>query len=312
MSNLSAWKSTSTENVKSLDFRLKQEGYGRGLGLPGNVNWITFLPSILPILEYSSDINGGNPNKELELGSITLFGDEDLFRKKGIVAGIGVSGSGRAVYGQGKYLNYSMGSSYSYSPKHKIGMSKSFASLCSKNDVGKNYYLDGCLHSTAIDRDLASEVITSTSLNMAKLITDGNGRFHQASLGIGKYFTEEYQQNQISFKLDTFHCTGIYTSIKASFGEDVKNMHTMRHSLSAVVSTYFLKKPVNVFLHLSQSDGGRLLDVKRDETLKSINLTYMIHPIITLSLGYKNTTSNIDYFSEKGANFGIQFSPIYF
>lgn len=312
MSNVLTRTATDVMSAQALDYRLKQEGYERGIGLPGKISQATFSPFAAPILEYSSDINGGNPNKPLVLGSLTFVGDEDFFRKKGIVAGVGFGGNGRAIYGEGKYLDYSIGGSYAHSPKHDIGITRGFINICSKNDIGRNFYLDGCIAATQLNRELSDETTGTAALSVAKLLSEDKNRFHLASVGFRRYFEGEYEQNQISLRLETVHSSDFFTSLSILFGEGVENTLALRNSFSATVGTSFLNKPISASFSYSFSDGGRLLGFSREETTKAIILSYAVHPRINVTLGYRDTSSNIDYFSEDEVIFGLQFAPIRF
>lgn len=312
MSNLLAWASTNVGSAQALDYRLKQEGYDRGIGLPGIVKQLTFSPYVSPILEYSSDINGGNPSKPLVLGALTFVGDEDLFRKKGVLAGIGFGGNGRAIYGEGKYFDYSAGGSYTHSPTHDIGITRGFANFCSKNDIGGNFYLDGCLAASQLNRELADDTTGSATVSVAKLFSEGRKRFHKASIGLRRYFEDEYDQNQISLTLETLHFSELFSSFNISFGEAVENTLALRNSFSATVGTSFLNKPISASFSYSYSDGGRLLGFSREETTTVVSLAYTVHPRINVLIGYRDTRSNINYFSESEAIFGFQFAPIRF
>ncbi|MFU8864641.1 MAG: hypothetical protein ACNA7O_12065 [Rhodobacterales bacterium] len=312
LSNVLSMTATNIGAAQILDYRLKQEGYARGIGLPGIVDQASFVPFVSPIIEYSSDINGGNPNRPLVLGSLTFFGDEKFFRKTGMVAGFGLGGSGRYIYGEGRYLDYTIGGSYTHSPEHDIGIGRSFANVCSKNDIGGNFYLDGCITTSRLNRDLADEATSSASLTVAKLFSDGENRFHQASFGLRHLLNEEYKQKQIIVKLDTLNSTNLYTSFSASFGEPVENKLAMRHSFSGTVGTTLLKKPISASLSYAYSDGGRLLGFSREEKTKTISITYAVHPRVNVSVGYIDTSGDIDYFNKSEAIFSIQFSPIRF
>jgi len=312
MSSLLAWTATNVESALALDYRLKREGYSRGIGLPNRVKRLTFSPYISPVLEYSSDINGGNPNRPLVLGSLSFFGDDAFFRKNGVVAGVGFGGSGRALYGEGKYLDFSMGVSYAHSPELDIGIARGFANICSKNDIGKNFYIDGCLSTSRLNRDLADETTTSTTLSVAKLFSESDKRFNQVSLGIRRLFEDEFQQNQVVVKMDTLHNGDFYTSLNASFGETVTNTLTMRYSLEYIVGTTLFSKPIATSVSYSFSDGGQLLGFSREETTKFFNIVYTIHPSVNISVGYSQIVSSINYFNESGAIFGVQFAPIRF
>jgi hypothetical protein len=119
----------SLRTAQVVDYRLKQDGYERGLGLPGSVQQTTISPYATPIIDYSTNINVGNPNRPLVLGNLTFTGDETLLRKEGLVAGVGIGANGRRIYGEGKYVDYSLGASYAHSQEHDIGIGRTFANL---------------------------------------------------------------------------------------------------------------------------------------------------------------------------------------
>jgi len=312
LSNILSMTLTKVDSAQVLDYRLKQEGYARGVGLPGIVDQANFVPYVSPIIEYSSDINGGNPNKPLVLGSLTFFGDEEFFRKNGIVAGFVLGGSGRYIYDEGRYLDYSIGGKNTYSAEHDIGIARSFASLCSKNDIGQNFYLDGCLTASRLNRELLDETTSSASLSVAKLFSESDEHFNEVSVGLRRLFESEFEQGQIILKLDTLHDTGYFASLGASFGEAVEDRLAMRQSFNATVGANVRNKPLIASFSYSHSDGGRLFGFSRDDKTAAFNLTYAVHPNMNVSLGYSETNSSISYFDDSGAIFGVQFSPLRF
>lgn len=312
LSNLLSGTATDLQGAQTLDYRIKQEGYTRGIGLPGQVEQVSFSPYISPILEYNSDINGGNPDRPLVLGSLVFSGDDRFIRKDGVIAGLGIGGAGRVLYGAGKYLDYSLGASYAHSPTHDIGIIRGFANICSKNDIGRNLYLDGCLSTSRLNRELADEKSSSAAFSISKLFSESEKRFSMASLGIRRLFDEEYEQNQIVAKLDTLHDRGFHTGINVSFGEAVSNTLTMRHSVSATVGTMLFDRQISATFAYSYSEGGQLLGFARDETTKLVSVTYAVHPSFRISVGYRDTSSSIDYFNESESIIGVQFSPIRF
>jgi hypothetical protein len=122
----------SLRTVQVLDYRLKREGFSTGLGLKGRIKQTTFQPYLSPILKYSSNINGGNPEKPLVWGGNSFTGRPHLIKKKGVVIGAGIGTSGRSLYGRGKYINMNIDASYAHSPAHHIGIATLSASACAK------------------------------------------------------------------------------------------------------------------------------------------------------------------------------------
>jgi len=299
-------------DVILLDTLLKQEGYERGLGLPDAVKQTTFSPFIAPILEYSTDINGGNPNRPLVLGNLTFTGDETLLRKEGLVAGVGVGANGRHIYGEGRYLDFGLGLSYAHSPEHDIGFSRAFANIYSKNHIRNHWYVDAYGSTNKTWRDLTDDSSSTVGLNLVKLFATEQHSYNQATVGVRRFYDDDYEQNQLVASLQTIHSSGLYTAINATVGAAVENTLATSHSISATVGTTLFSKQLSATYTYSFANGGKLLGFERNDTSQSFTVTYAVHPRVNVTFGYRETESSIDYFSESEPVIGVQFTPIRF
>jgi hypothetical protein len=295
-----------------IDSRLKREGYDRGIGLPGRVKPTSVEPYATPILDNSTDINGGNPTKDLVLGNLTFKGDPALYRKEGLLVGAGVGADGRHIYGEGRYVDFGIGASHAHSPVHDIGVARTFINACSKNHVRNHWYIDACASSQKLKRDIADDTNSTASFSVAKLFSTGKSTYHQASFGVRRFYEDDYEQNQLTFGLQTIHSNGIFTAVNASVGADVKDTLATKHSVSATVGTTLFSKPITATYAYSFADGGRLLGIARDDTSQSFTITYTVHPRVNITVGYRDLDSSINYFSESNPVIGIQFAPIRF
>lgn len=300
------------QTAQIVDYRLKQEGYERGLGLPGAVKQTSFSPYATPIVDYSSDINGGNPNRALVLGNLTFTGDETLLRKEGLVAGFGVGANGRHIYGEGRYLDYGLGVSYAHSPEHDIGIGRAFTNLHSKNHIRNHWYVDAYASTSKLQRDLADDISSTVGVDLVKLFASEQHSYHQATVGVRRFYDEDYKQNQLTFGLKNIHSNGLYTAVNVTVGEAVKNTLATRHSLSTTVGTSLFNKPISATYAYSFADGGKLLGIEREDTSQSLTISYAVHPRVNITIGYRDTDSSIGYFSESEPIVGVQFAPIRF
>lgn len=298
--------------ASAVDFRLKREGYARGVGLQGSVKTTTVEPYATPILEHSTDINGGNPTKDLVLGNLTFKGDPAFYRKDGLLVGAGVGAGGRHIYGEGRYVDFGLGASYAQSPAHDIGVARTFINACSKNHVRNHWYVDACASSQKLNRDISDDTNSTASLSVSKLFSTGSSTYHQASFGVRRFFDDDYEQNQLTFGLQTIHSNGLVTAFNASVGADVKDTLATKHSVSATVGTILFSRPITATYAYSFADGGKLLSFERDDTSKSLTITYTVHPRVNITVGYRDVDSSINYFSESNPMIGIQFAPIRF
>ena len=299
------------ETLMALDSRIKREGYARGLGLPGRVAAHTSTFSITPMLDYSSNVNGGNPARPLVLGELTFDGDPDFYRKAGSLAGLGASTSGRMIYGPGRYADYSIGASYLLSPGNDAAITRVTFNACSKNQIVPLWFVDACASGSRTDREISDDLSRALTLSGVRLVKQGSS-YHQFKGGLRRRFEQSYDQNQLVFEVETIRPAGFFTSIEATIGEAIENELATRQSLSATFGTSLAKRPLRATLSLSNSDGGKLLGIDRADQSQSIAISYTLTPRLTLSLGYRQTDSSIDYFDTAEPTFGIQFAPIAF
>jgi len=299
-------------DVLLLDTLFKREGFTAGIGLPHQVPQSSTQSFVTPVLDYNTNINGGNPNRPLVLGGLDFTGDENFLRKEGVVAGVGTGVNGRTVYGNGDYLDYAVSASYAYSPQHGLSTARGSANLCSRNHIANQWYVDACGDTTRLVRDLAAENTAGLTLTTAKLFTTGNGAYHSTSASIRRYYAESYQQNQIQLGWNTVRNRGAYTGFNFSFGEAVPNQLAQRRSVSATVGTTVFDRALTATVGYSYSDGGRLLGFERNDTTRSINISYGLTQNLSMNVGYRSIDSTIDYFSEQEPIVSVQFAPIRF
>ena len=299
-------------SLQLIDYKLKLEGSERGLGFPTRVKVNSVSKALYPILSYSDNINGGNPPEPLVLGNLTFEGDENLNRKEGIVAGLGVGLNGRYIHAEEKYLTYGANASYAYSPEHGIGISTTSANVCSVNHISNWWYVDACANTSRVRKDITDDTNSNISIAGSKVFTSSENTYSEASFGVNRYFAESYNQNQLLLGYKTIHANGVYSALNFTFGESVANQLATKFSLSGQLTTQFAKKPLKLSASYSQADGGMLLGVARDEATVAVSASYPIWKNLTASVGYRRTDSTIDYFDVSTPTFGVQFAAIQF
>jgi hypothetical protein len=298
--------------VQLIDYKLKSEGSTRGLGLPTRVKSNSVSKALYPILSYSDNINGGNSPEPLVLGNLTFEGDERFYRKDGLTAGLGVGLNGRYIYDDGRYLSYGANAGYAYSPEHGIGISTTSANVCSVNHISNWWYVDACANTSRVRKDITDDTNSNISIAGSKVFTSGELSYSQMNLGVNRYFTSAYTQNQVVIGLDTIHANGVYSAFDVTFGEAVENQLATRFSVSTQVTAQVANKPLTLSASFARADGGMLLGVERNEDTVGITASYPVWKNLSASIGYKNTDSTIDYFDVSTPIFGLQLTPIQF
>lgn len=301
-------KMLSVDAAKVVDQILKREGYSKGLGLPGSIpnpNHQTFM---LPNLEYSADVNGGNPDKPLVLGNLIFIGDKNLVRKEGFLLGARFGVNGRYIHGEGRYFNFSVGAAVSRSHEHKMNVVQLSTNVCSKQHIKNWWYVDLCGNTRNIDKQLTEESTSNFSLTTSKIFSLNARSHHQAAVEIRRHVADQYEQNQLAFGIQTIHENGVFTKLDYSVGEEIENQLALRRSITGSVGTRIAGRKVTVSVNQSVEDGGLLLGVGYKERNASINMTYQSKANWIVNLGYLRTESNVDYFSSREPIFNISFT----
>ena len=268
--------------------------------------------AIYPILSYSNNINGGNSPEPLVLGNWTFIGQEELFRKEGVLAGVGLGLSGRYIHDEGRYLSYGVNARYAHSPKHGIGIATTSANVCSVNHVKNWWYIDVCANTAHVRKDIEDATNSNLSVKSSKVFESSDGVYSEASFGINRYFVEGYTQNQLIFGYDTIHSNSVFSAFNITLGESIENELTTRFAVRGRVSRPLANKSLTLTAGYSKADGGKLFGIERSENTYSVSATYPIWRNFRATLGYRITDSTIDYFDVRTPSLGIQFAPIKF
>ena len=298
--------------LQLIDYKLKLEGNTTNLGFPTHIAKNTTMAMIDYSVAYLENINGGNSPEPLVLGNLTFEGDEQLYRKGGLMAGLGVGLDGRYIYSEGRYLSYGANASYAYSPEHGIGISTTSANVCSVNHISNFWYVDSCANTSRVRKDITDDTNSNISISGSKVFTSGENSYSQMNLGVNRYFASAYTQNQVVIGLDTIHANSVYSAFDVTFGEAIENQLATRLSVSAQVTAQVANKPLTLSASYARADGGMLLGVERSENTIGISASYPVWKNLSASIGYRNTDSSIDYFDVSTPTFGIQFAAIQF
>ena len=273
--------------------RLQREGYFGGLRSP------SVTTNILPTLSYSSNINGGNPDRNLIVGGLEFEGDPALVAEEGIVFGVSVGGSLRNTYGEGRYLDASLATALNWSPEYGTHYTTGRVAGCFKNKIKRSGYADFCFDGTEQKKDISSDRSKSISLNFGQLGFANDFGFTDTSVGFKRNFHSGYQEDQVSLQFQTIHPKNVFSSVKVRMGERVENQMTLKYGLDVRLSATLAGRPVTLILRRERNDGGKLLGVDRTDTVTRISASMPLNKRLSVSAGYQETRSSIQYFSSK-------------
>ena len=273
--------------------RLQREGYFGGLRSP------LVTANVLPTLSYSSNINGGNPDRNLVVGELEFEGDPALVAEEGIVFGVSVGGSLRNTYGEGRYLDASLATALNWSPEYGTHYTTGRVAGCFKNKIKRSSYADFCFDGTEQKKDISSDRSKSISLNFGQLGFANDFGFTDTSVGFKRNFHLGYQEDQVSLQFQTIHPKNVFSSVKVRMGERVENQMTLKYGLDVRLSATLAGRPVTLILRRERNDGGKLLGVDRTDTVNRISASMPLNKRLSVSAGYQETRSSIQYFSSK-------------
>ena len=97
--------------------------------------------------------------------------------------------------------------------------------------------------------------------------------FHESTLTVKRFISDEYQQLQGSIVLNSLLPNSYKTNILFTKGETVENIISLNYSIGLSINRIIYKKPLKVSLSQSFYDGG-ILGVIRKTLL--INYLYLI------------------------------------
>ena len=216
------------------------------------------------------------------------------------------------MVGAGRYVNYGLGASYAYSPEHDIGIERRFATVCSKNHVRNWWYLDGCVRSSFVHKELTEETRNSISLSTSKLFTTSEDVHHEVSVGGTRVYDEDYEQDQLSVGFETIYSNGWYSTVDATIGEDVDGEIAVQNAVSASLSLPVFERSLTISASYSEADGAKLFGIERADYTTSVSASYNVYRNIDVVAGYTETDSTIDYFDKSSPSFSVRFEPIRF
>ena len=265
-----------------------------------------------PKISYSTNLNGGNPDKDLILGDYTFIGDKNPIAKQGILVGAGVAANMRYIYGEGRFLLFNLHSSYDYSFDHQLGVNTFLVNLYSKNHLRNWSFIDICLNNENIKRKLSENITQFVDLNISKIIQLVQNNDTLISTGLRHLKQRAYNQNLVYFGIDTKFANKKYSDLKVFLGSLKTGNLSEKLSISFSFSQLLFEKPIKLSLDYKEAIGGQMLNYKRNDKTYGFKINYIINPNLSFNLGYNKTNSTIKYFNLSQPILNIQFSSIKF
>ena len=296
------------------DQKLKSLGFSNGLnvGLPTQKKTHRTSLSWQPILEYESNINGGNKHRDLVVGNYVFQGDEGRVRKDGLLAGFGMNFTGSYFYGPGRYMNLALKKEYKYNFQYKLSVDNHALSACSMNHVYNCWSLDFCFNEIEYKKKFSTNRSKNLNISGSKIITLPYSSYTKFGVGIERYIDQNMQQARISAELNAMLPEGWFVAFKITNGRAVPSKLALDSEVAVTVSHPFYGKPLTLRLNQAKYEGGKFFGLDWSEKSNNVSIEYPLTPSLTASLGFQKKTSNINYFEEDMPIFGLLYKPFRF
>lgn len=289
-----------------IDYSLKTEGFDEGLGYPGRVKSTQINTKVSPTLEFSPNLNGGNPNKPLQLGNIKFYGEDDLMAKQGNIAGFTFNLNGRTILGHGRVFDFSAMGFQKISLTSSDIVNGYRANVCNKNYMGKNRYLDVCLSEQVENKTLQRSQKTESIIKIEQF-KSFNQIHYKYGLTLSSQRFTNYDHNKLSVNFESFSKSSNTYGINFSLGAKVKDTLYDAQSVEVYTTQQVEKKPLTIRAEFTASRNGKILGFDYFTNTRKLSLSYPIFDHIVTNVGIERIESNIDYFSSVSPFMSLNF-----
>ena len=293
-------KILSIQDVVQFNDKSRSLGF-EGISINKKIDYtVKINRAFYPIIAYSDNINGGNLTQTIQVGNFTFIGEEDTKAKSGIIIGGGFALGIKKLYDRGRYFDLNLNASLTAAPSHDwLQVRNASITACSKNHVEEWIFFDACASWAHNKREFSDTINKSISTALTSLFMSGRS-FHESSLIVKRFISDEYQQMQGSLALNSLLLNSLKTSIFVTKGEPVKDNLSLNYSLGFTIKSLIKNKPLKVSLKQSFYDGGGFLGVTREDTSKQISVSYPVFKRFAVSIGYEINDSTVNSFSHTG------------
>ena len=289
-------------NIKSRSLGFKGFSSGQEQNYP-----VALEKGIYPILAYSDNINGGNLSQTIQVGDFTFVGEEEANAKSGLIFGGGIFLGMKKIYDRGRYLDFNVNASLAAAPTHEwLTIRNESINACSRNYVKEWYFFDACANWKHNKRQFSDVISKSLSASLTRLFRVEK-TFNEGSFTLKRFMSDEYQQMQGTFALNSLLPNGFKTNFSITAGEPVTDLISLNYSVGTTISKHVKKRPLRFSLNQTLYDGGKFLGMSRKDITQKISLTYPIHSTFNTSLGYTRNVSSISSFSYNGPHIEVSF-----
>ncbi|WP_226783205.1 hypothetical protein [Oceaniglobus trochenteri] len=286
---------------------LERQGFYHDGATPRLV-WRDFRAA--PLIAYESNVNGGLAQDSFTFGDYVFTADPALRALPGVVLGIEASGAARLAWGTGRLVEIMGEGALGWAPTEDLGFHRGAVQLCSRNNLVRWVFLDGCLLGAANARSLSSANLGRASLALSTLFETPVG-YHELRGELAQTHADTYDQATATLSLATVW-THAVTEMSLTLGAPVEGQTVLDHRASLDLRWMAGARPVSIGLWHSVSNGGQFLGLAREDRSLGLTLSWQARPGVTFELGYARIDSTADLFDDESASFRVRLGDFRF
>ena len=288
----------SEDTAKTLDTSLRRGGYRNGLGLPTKQYKAITQPifKLSPLMYYEDNINGGNPDKVLKIGSYVFAGDDDLVKEAGIVLGANMHTNWQIYYNNRSYLTASLDYSLVNSLDSDHSIHSFNSKICSQTFLRGGYYLDACKTQDSSKKSISQSKSSVRSIGLRVFETDEIGTYGTGFLLQEHIQADHFKQSQFTLEHERLMNDGGSYNLSATLAEDLNNKSVPTLKLSGRVTSVLYGSKFTLSLKYQKSNSVRFLGYPMQSELTSLSAGFPLANNLALNIGYAKSDNTIDYF----------------
>ena len=321
----------------AISYRLHR--IGQPLLIPVKFQHSWFDIYVNPILDYNSNINGGNRNREFGM----FTGARESLAKNGFTTGGRIGFGGRYIFRNPEkrnYINYGMSYSAEYSLVHSLGIYRQNSYFCSVNPFYTWWYFDMCANISKFEREKSNDITFYASATVSKYFKSFAKNYHEIQFGWNQINNDDlrvnedgeeianqtdYYQNRFSIGIENTHNFNLTSRLNLLWGPDScdatdpdpcdnrpDTLPLTKHHVSGSLGTIIAGKLFSITGSYSDSYTIKLIGEERTDHTWSVSATYPVWRNFTATVGYNHTNSTNDFYDVSEPFYRLNISPLVF
>jgi hypothetical protein len=291
-----AGKVVSTDEGRHINELIKNIGLGEDLSVEEVKHNARFY--ILPIVQHSQNINGGNSSDKLVINGLEFTGDPQLSKKAGMLVGVGLGVYGRKNFNGGYYFKYNSGLNILRSPEHDLNVFNHNISGCFVKHLKNWRYLDLCISSFEEEKKLSDYQERNYKIQLSNINKIDNDIYIRPSVALNNFHLPNSSQKQLEFGIEAIVNKNTNVSNFYKFGEQINGQLSLKEKVRTMLETKVFGTEIKFVIDQTKSEGGRFLGINLREDINTKTLSFRVWKDIEIGVGNTKTRSSISSFNQ--------------